>query len=97
MARAARKAQDHQAQIMSQSAAEARERRALELATTPCATGRRMVQAEDRLREIEFLAERAIHEYGITQETPAKWGDLGDLIRRLMAPIRDAARAGMKD
>lgn len=75
---------------------QAREKRIAELATTPVTTARSHIRMEDALRRIEALADLKIHEYGITQETPEKWMQLGDLVRNLLAPIRDAAREGLK-
>lgn len=57
---------------------------------------RRLARTERALREIERLACDAIHDYGITQETPEKWNDVVNLVLRLMAPIRDKAREGIK-
>lgn len=73
-----------------------REARVAELASSPVETARRLVAAEDALRRIETSAVVAIQDYGITQETPSKWVALGDLIRNLMAPIRDEARMGLR-
>ncbi len=67
-----------------------------ELASAPVETARRLVAAEEALRKIETAAVIAIQDYGITQETPEKWVTLGDLVRRLMAPIRDDARTGLR-
>jgi hypothetical protein len=67
-----------------------------EYATKPVETARRLVQAEEALIEIETAAERGIHNYSITQEKPEKWVSLGDAVRGVLAPIRDAAREGMK-
>lgn len=67
-----------------------------EYATKPVETARRLVMAEEALNLIEGAAEKGIHEYGITQEKPEKWVTLGDAVRRVLAPIRDAAREGMR-
>jgi hypothetical protein len=67
-----------------------------QLAATPVETARRLVQAQAALKKIESDATQAIYEYGITQEAPDKWMALGDLVRNMMAPIRDAARFGLK-
>lgn len=65
-------------------------------ATRPVESARRRVQAEDALRQIESITVSKIHDYSITQETPEKWVELGDLVRGILAPIRDAAREGLK-
>lgn len=72
------------------------EARVLELARTPVECARRLAAAEDALKAIERASVQAVHEYGITQERPEKWVAIGDLVLKLMAPIRDAARAGLK-
>lgn len=70
------------------------ERRIAELAARPVETARRMLAMEDALRKIDNIAQGAIDSYGITQESPEKWVQLGDLVRQMMAPIRDASREG---
>ncbi len=67
-----------------------------EYATKPVETARRLVMAEEALIKIETASEDGIHKYGITQETPEKWIAIGDLVRGLLATIRDAGREGMK-
>jgi hypothetical protein len=67
-----------------------------EYATKPVETARRLVQAEEALIKIESASEDGIHKYSITQERPEKWVALGDAVRGVLAPIRDAAREGMK-
>lgn len=71
------------------------ERRVAELATRPVDTARRFLEAEAALKEIETSADLAIHEYSITQERPEKWSAIGDLVRKLVAPLRDRAREGL--
>lgn len=75
-----------------------REQMIAELATKPVETARRLLLAEEALKKIESLSMRAIHEYGITQDSPEKWDwkSIGDLVLKLAAPIRDAARRGME-
>ena len=65
-------------------------------ATRPVETARRLVMAEEALIKIEDAADKGIHTYSITQERPEKWVSLGDAVRGALAPIRDAAREGMK-
>jgi hypothetical protein len=67
-----------------------------EYATKPVETARRLVMAEEALNLIEGAAEKGIHEYSITQERPEKWVALGDAVMGVLAPIRDAAREGLK-
>ena len=73
-----------------------REQRVSEIAKTPVESARRLVAAEEALKAIERASVQAIHEYGITQERPEKWLTIGNLVLDLMAPVRDAARAGLK-